>query len=137
MPPPDSNALIAAWERGRDRHALDRGLTLFALAVPELDPDTLADRPLSERNIALLRLRSALFGDALALCVDCPQCSERLEFRLSAEALIGPTRASADTFELDGHRFRRPTTRDLAQAAEARDKKTAIETLVRAMAEPG
>lgn len=119
----DAQALIDCWEKGRRRHALDRALLLFAAAEPGADVDTLADRTLGERNAALLRLRRALFGDELKSCVDCPECAERLEFTLSANALLERAPASyAPAFlEIQGLRIRLPTTRDLASAAHAAD----------------
>ena len=84
----DAHSLLACWEHGRRRHPLDRALLLFAAAAPHVDPETLADRPLGERNAALLRLRQSLFGDALKSCVDCPECGEQLEFTLSASSLL-------------------------------------------------
>src|ERR671913_141526 len=119
----DAQALINCWEHGRRRHALDRALLLFAAAEPSADVNTLADRTLGERNAALLRLRRSLFGDELKSCVDCPECAERLEFTLSAEALLERTpRSYAPAFlEAHGRRVRLPTTRDLASAAREAD----------------
>ncbi len=53
----DAQSLLACWEHGRRRHPLDRALLLFAAAEPHVDPATLADRTLGERNAALLHLR--------------------------------------------------------------------------------
>ena len=93
----DAQTLLACWEHGRRRHPLDRALLLFAAAEPHVDPETLADRPLGERNAALLNLRRELFGDELRSCVDCPECGERLEFTLSANLLLAraPARIAA------------------------------------------
>jgi hypothetical protein len=117
----DARALIDCWEQGRRRHPLDRALLLYAAAAPHEDPETLADRPLGERNAALLRLRQSLFGDALKSCVDCPDCGERLEFSLSASALLAGAPADArdcpQLLLVQGVRLRLPTTRDLASAA--------------------
>lgn len=126
----DASALINCWEHGRRRHALDRGLLLFAAAEPGADPDSLADRPLGERNAALLRLRRAMFGDELKSCVDCPECSERLEFSLSANALLARAPDSGEAgeaglLEIQGLRLRLPTTRVLAEAARERDEVSA------------
>src|SRR5690348_3468737 len=109
----DAHALLFAWERGRDRHPLDRALLLCSIAAPDGDPDILAEMPLGQRNAALLRLRESLFGDALESCTDCPQCGARLEFALSAAALRIARVADTAQVEVDGLRFRLPTTRDL------------------------
>jgi len=123
----DAQALINCWEHGRRRHALDRALLLFAAAEPAADVESLADRPLGERNAALLRLRRAVFGDELKSCVDCPECSERLEFTLSAKALLerAPTSVTPASLEIHGLRVRLPTTRDLVSAAQAADEVSA------------
>jgi hypothetical protein len=122
----DAETLLACWEQGRRRHPLDRGLLLHALAAPDDDPDTLADRPLGERNAALLRLRQRLFGDALRSCVDCPQCGERLEFTLSAADLLAPLSArkvpSVPEIRVAGLVVRLPTTRDLASVVAEPDE---------------
>jgi hypothetical protein len=123
--------LLFAWERGRNRHPLDRALLLYSIAVPESDPDSLADRHLGQRNAALLQLRESIFGDALSSCVDCPRCGEHLEFCLSASALRAPPPAAVTSHvEVDGLRLRLPTTRDLAQIAHESDEDTAARRLL-------
>jgi len=99
MRSPDAHTLLDCWERGRTRHALDRALLLFAVAMPDEDPDTLADRSLGQRNAALLRLRQALFGDELRSCVDCPNCGDRLEFALNAAVLLAQPCAGRNSTE--------------------------------------
>src|SRR5262249_37728436 len=117
MPELAPDALLACWERARGRHPLDRALLLYSVAAPDRDPSLLAEQPLGRRNEALLRLRQSLFGDALGCCVDCPCCGERLEFSLRASSLLALDRDDAADVELDGLRFRLPTTRDLARIA--------------------
>jgi len=126
----DSHALLRCWEHGRRRHALDRALLLHAAAAPDADPDTLADRPVGERNAALLRLRRTMFGDDLASCVDCPSCGERLEFSLSAGALLERRPVDPAWASIDGVRVRMPTTRDLASVAGASDEAGAVRALL-------
>lgn len=129
MPQPTAHHLLATWEQGRRRHALERGLLLHALAVPDAAPETLADRSLGERNAALLALRLALFGDGLDACVECPACGERLEFSLSASQLLAQSGARPEAVEVDGRRFRLPTTRDLARIAAASEPEGAATRL--------
>ncbi len=131
----DAQSLLACWEHGRRRHPLDRALLLFAAAEPHADPETLADRPLGQRNAALLRLRQALFGDAMKSCVACPECGENLEFTLSASSLLG--RAPERTGETEmagltaaGHTLRLPTSRDLAVIADEQDEAGAARRLL-------
>jgi hypothetical protein len=121
MQPLSASTLLTAWEMGRIRHPIDRALLLFALAEPSADRDSLADRPLGERNIALLGLRQTTFGNRLRAYLDCPACGERLEVELDAAELLAGGTASSDTdrsIAVNGLRFRRPTSRDLA-AVEA------------------
>ena len=127
----DTQSLIACWELGRRRHPLDRALLLYAAAEPEEDPNSLADRPLGRRNAALLRLRRSLFGDALESHVACPQCGERLEFALSADALLERHRQSCDYARAAGSlRLRLPTTRDLASVAAETEESAAARKLL-------
>jgi hypothetical protein len=129
----DAKSLIACWELGRRRHPLDRALLLYAAAEPEADLDTLADRTIGERNAALLGLRSSLFGDALRSCVDCPECAERLEFELSADALMAGAHhdpSPASHVDVGGRRARLPTTRDLAWIADEADESSAARKLL-------
>jgi len=134
----DAQSLIACWELGRRRHPLDRALLLYAAAAPDEDPDSLADRPLGRRNAALLRLRRAIFGDALKSCVDCPKCGEQLEFTLSADALLERAASHAPTHaQLGNLRVRLPTTRDLASVAtEIEETHAARKLLERLMDTP-
>jgi hypothetical protein len=135
MRQPAADALLVCWERGRDRHPLDRALLLYSIAAPECDPDTLADRSLGQRNAALLRLHQSMFGDALGCCIDCPRCGERLEFALRASTLLARPRDDATHIELDGLRFRLPTTRDLARIARESEEDVGAQKLLLSLIE--
>jgi len=127
----DAQSLLTLWERGRHRHALDRGLLLHAVAAPGEDADALADRTLGERNAALLQLRQTLSGDELQSSVDCPECGEQLEFALSAAALL--SRASVPSLshvQIGDMRVRVPTSRDLASIANEPDEERAAGRLL-------
>lgn len=114
MKTPSAELLLQAWEAGRNRHPLDRGLLLFALAEPEADPETLAEEPLGRRNEALLRLRLATFGGEVQGFLDCPECDARMELRLDGGELLASAPARSDVVRVQGRSFRLPTTRDLA-----------------------
>jgi len=134
----EAQALIVCWELGRRRHPLDRALLLHAAAEPDADCEALADRPLGERNAALLRLRSELFGDALQASVDCPACCERLEFTVSARSLLPCAAATRSApVEHGGRRVRMPTTRDLAAVANEPDEPSAQRKLLERLLETG
>ncbi len=134
---PSAGDLLATWELGHERHPLDRALLLFALALPDAPPDSLADQPLGRRNAALLRLRRALFGPRLQARVDCPGCGQRLEFDLDVARLWEPDVEPQPLVEVDGQRFRLPTTRDLAHIADSSDVDRAAEDLLRLCREDG
>jgi hypothetical protein len=124
--------LLALWEHGAARHALDRSLLLCAWARPDLGADALADLPLGTVTASLLRLREASFGGRIAGHVVCTHCGERLELLLEVEALLHG--ASADTpladIEVDGCAVRAPCTRDLAAVAGERDAARATRALL-------
>ncbi|MEZ5628223.1 MAG: hypothetical protein R3E34_11960 [Rhodocyclaceae bacterium] len=110
--------LLSVWEQGARRHPIDRAVLLHALAAPDVPVDQLADAPLGARNAALMALRRAHFGGQLPAWVDCPACGERMEFTLDA-ADLPPVPAGGDTpIVVDGHRFRRPSSRHLAAPAQ-------------------
>jgi hypothetical protein len=138
----DAQSLLTLWERGRYRHTLDRGLLLHAFATPGEDANTLADRTLGERNIALLRLRQSWSGDELQSSIDCPGCGERLEFALSAAALLTLASTAPASDVLVGNVLVRvPTTRDIASIAGEGDDESAatklFERLVRTSTSDG
>jgi hypothetical protein len=133
-----AETLLACWEQGRMRHPLDRALLLHAVAAPELDPESLADRPVGRRNAALLALRRSLFGDELKSCVDCPECGEKLEFSLSANAMLaraGACEADIHDVNIGGVRLRLPTSRDLAQLAGQADEQSASRALLQRLSD--
>lgn len=109
--------LLRAWELGRERHPIDRGVLLHALAEPGADPNALADEPLGQRNRYLLALRTATFGQHLPAYLDCPACGERLELTLDAATLEALAPTAEGPVVVEGLRFRLPTSRDLAAIA--------------------
>jgi hypothetical protein len=127
----DPHTVLVCWERGRLRHPLDRALLLHAIAAPGEDPSTLADRPLGERNAALLRLHDALAGDELQSSVDCPECHERLEFTLSATAMCPNAVTPPSHVTVGDVLVRVPTTRDLASLVGATDPNHAADLLLK------
>jgi hypothetical protein len=127
----DPHTVLVCWERGRLRHPLDRALLLHAIAAPGQDPNTLADRPLGERNAALLRLHDALSGDELQSSVDCPECRERLEFTLSATAMCPNAVSPPSHVRVGDVLVRVPTTRDLASLTRETDANRAADLLLK------
>jgi hypothetical protein len=114
----EATDVLALWERGAARHALDRSALLCAWARPELAADSVVDLPLGEVTTTLLELRAASFGDRMACHVDCGHCGERLELVLWSSELLQAATADARTVELHGRRVRAPSLRDLAAVAD-------------------
>jgi hypothetical protein len=123
--------LLALWERGASRHALDRSALLCAWARPDLPADVIADLPLGEVTSSVLRLRAALFGDRIPAHVDCEHCGERLELAISVgELLQTPTASASSDIRAAGLRLRLPCLRDLAAVAGERDAASAAQGLL-------
>ena len=114
----DGADLLALWERGLPRHALDRAALLAAAARPDWPPETIADRPLGSIGTSLLRLRAANFGPRIDAHADCRHCGERLAFTLDVADLLQDAQDEVPaTTEVAGLRLRAPSLRDLAAVA--------------------
>jgi len=115
-----SSETLTLWERGRRCHPLDRAL----LALSFTGRDSVADWPLGQRNHALLELHAAWFGPQLEAWAACPQCNEKVEFELNVRDLTSAQSVETQ-ISVDGHIFRLPTSRDLAQAAKSDNERDA------------
>lgn len=126
-------AVIELWEQGRTRHPLDRALLLYGAAVPQLPRETLADRPIGERDAAVLELRNATFGARVDGWGHCPACAARFEFEFDGQALRAAAVPANDASFVgdDGAHWRLPTTRDLAALAHCTDAAQAALELAR------
>jgi hypothetical protein len=117
--------LLDLWERGARRHPLDRALLALTAALPEIPSDTLADWSIGRRNRELARLRCHCFGPRLRGWLACIKCGEKLEFEMDGQLLAGeesdPSHGPRETISIHDRTFRLPTSRDLAQAAQALD----------------
>ncbi len=82
-----ASEIIQLWEVAYRLHPIDRALCLLQPVMPEHDRDALAAQSLGQRNMLLLALRRATFGDALPGRDHCPHCGESVEFELSCMAL--------------------------------------------------
>jgi hypothetical protein len=117
----EDSRLLDLWDRGRNRHPVDRGVLMLGAAFPGTPYEQLADLSVGARDAALLGLRRALFGGRLDAFVSCPQCDERLEFALDSELLTGAPPAADASVQAGDYRFRMPTSRDLAVAVGDRE----------------
>lgn len=127
-----ASKVLALWEQGRARHPIDRALLLAAAARPDVPADRIADLPLGQRNAMLLRLRQSTLGPEIHAYVDCPGCGERMQFALQVDTFLPPEieRSSDTELEINGWRFRLPTSRDLASLVHLEDVDSAALHLI-------
>lgn len=121
MKPLTAAELLTVWEQGMNQSLLQKTLHLLARACPEIDPDAAAKLSIGERDARLLLLREWMFGSRLMNMVDCPQCSERLEWETNIRDIrlqsLQPHHSSREfSLELDEYsvRFRLPNSLDIA-----------------------
>jgi len=118
------------WERGRRLHPLDQGLLALGAALPETPYEELGGWPLGRCHRALVELHCASFGPALNGQLSCPECGEKLEFRMDVRALLEPPAQSIARIEVGDYEFRPPSPRDLARAAREPDPQLAARKLI-------
>jgi hypothetical protein len=129
--------VLDTWEAGEARHPIDRAVLLVHESVEPVDGSSeITSWPLGARDAHLLRLRRAMYGDALPGRSECPGCGEAVEVELSCAELLAASAPSgtppAFEFVHDGVqvRFRLPDSRDLAAIAGYRDIAEAHAALV-------
>ena len=113
--------ILALWERGTRRHALDRSALLCAWARPDWPVETIVDRPLGRVTTALMQLREASFGARIESHVDCEHCGARLQLLLRTSDLLQPEPGDSAEVDVVGRRMRPPALRDLAAVAHELD----------------
>ncbi len=113
--------VLELWESGRDADPLGRATRVWHVVsgVPVADLERL---PVGRRDRALLESRIATFGSAAPSFVECPACSQELEFELDLRDLvIDPPGPDAGIHSLEHGdwtvEFRLPTIDDLARVA--------------------
>lgn len=124
MQAPTAQTLLHAWERGLLLSPTRRALALLATALPDAEPAQLAALPLGARDNALLRLREALFGDAVAAAASCPHCAAALDVAFRTGDVAGPNPDTA-VRRLEEHHavvdFRLPSSADVLAVASLDD----------------
>jgi len=70
--------LLAAWEAGYGRPAPDRAVVLVTLSSG-LPADEVADLPLGQCDLLVLRLREVSFGARMDALTECPDCGAELD----------------------------------------------------------
>lgn len=124
-------ALLELWESGRHGSPIDRALLLLAAAAPEQDRAALADISIPRRDAAVLALRRQALGPRVRGVVDCPGCSDRLEFDVDADALLASAmRAEPLSIRVGELCFRLPNTGDLIATAAIVDPQRATRRLL-------
>ena len=130
MRPLAASDILKVWEQGEEQTAIDRALTLLAVACPELNHAELAALSIGQRDARLFELRELTFGPRLDGFTACPRCQDRFEFALDLAALrvrsspsATPSASEEFAFEKDGYvlRFRLPDSRDLAAVGVCQD----------------
>jgi len=125
MSPLTDENIIRIWETGYRQHPLDRALTILVIYEPGITREQLAGLPIASRDDRLLEVREQGFGTQIEALLQCPQCSEELEFSLSTKELRSrvnkqslayggsenPLEISVDDMTI---RLRLPDSRDLA-----------------------
>jgi len=126
MRPVDEADLLALWEAGEARPAVDRALLLLDAASPEAGIDALARLTVGERDAALLEIRERLFGARLVGVSHCPACGTETEQSFSVDDVRVPEPVAHPRFvsvESSGRttRYRLPDSEDLASIAGSAD----------------
>jgi len=117
------------------RSSWQRSLLLLSIACPEMSGDALARISIGQRDTRLLQLRSWTLGPHLDSVVDCPACSERLEFVLDSSDILAAgseTPREPQTVDAEGFRIlvRPPNSLDLAAVDQEMDVATARTALL-------
>lgn len=134
--------LLRVWERSVQRPPTTCALNLLAVAAPDLSPQERAELPVGVRDLELLRLRGALFGDTVDAVCECPRCAEQLDVGFSVQELIEaqppPAPEASDTPRARELRLadrtvtvRPPTSADLLAVLDEDDLEVAHQQLLR------
>lgn len=128
--------VVAVWERGQERHPVDRALLLLGAALPARSRDELAALTVGQRDGLLLLARERTLGPTLQCFVPCPACALSLEFPVEVrEILVADPHAPLErehevTAEGVRMRFRLLDSRDLAAVARIADPAAARRALL-------
>lgn len=119
--PVDELSLLKVLERGLDQPAYKRALLLLEAAQPGIEPGSLANLSIGQRDRRLLLLREQLFGSRMECTLACPACGEALEFSCSVTDLcLEPALPHDQHLELirgdTAVRYRLPNSDDLETA---------------------
>lgn len=126
--------VVALAELLQATDANQLALRLLGALHPGHSPGQLAAVPVDRRDAQLLRWRRASFGDRMDASSCCPACGQRIDYSLSAQALLGDGQADGGD-ALDGagttlalpfgdpagapQALRRPDSQDADEALQA------------------
>jgi hypothetical protein len=127
--------LLRLYETGARQHPLDRWLTILRAGLPALSRPDPADLTIGQRDFQLLEFREAHFGRILEAYGECPACRAPLEFTLRTDQLrqeAQPPPEPGFTLSVAGYelKYRLPTSRDLAAAADLTDLQEARKVIL-------
>jgi hypothetical protein len=113
-------------------HPLDQGLLVLGAALPDASYESLADWPFGRRNRALAQVELSCFGPNPGAWTRCTECGEKLEVELDFRNLASGAleEGQFEPIVIKGRRFRLPTSRDLALAAQEPDTRSAAVRLI-------
>jgi hypothetical protein len=120
MRPLSVQEMIRVWERGNSRSPIDQALLLLDAGSAENSLSQLAKLDVAERDRRLLQLREKTFGSHLSCSVDCPWCSQDLQFDMETRQVLQyplpeqTTTFSGSTDDL-AVAFRLPNSEDLIE----------------------
>jgi hypothetical protein len=122
--PLGSADLVGVWEEALHQSHVARALAILRRAIPEADPDGLADLPVGKRDALLLELRELSFGPVAECVAACPACKATLEFSVTVRDLLvadSPTLESVVEWQGMRLRIRPATSRDQLSLAGLTD----------------
>jgi hypothetical protein len=132
---------LELWEHGCRLHPLDRALSAICASLEpgEIAESSVADWPVGQRNRALAQVRMLYFGPNLEGWTGCPQCGEKLEFKVDCRAIAEARLPETEQrVSVGGEMYRLPTSRDLALVAgEVDAERAALQLLEHCALEKG
>jgi hypothetical protein len=134
-PPLETSHLLSLSEDTAGVHPIDAALRILGSAFPLRDAAELARLPLGARDVLLLGVRAATFGDRLEARECCPACSMDIEVGLQCNTLAvqgGDLPPEQWSLAVDGYdlELRPLDSMDAAAAAWTGDEATARDMLL-------
>lgn len=141
--------ILQVWERGHDKHPVDRALLLLAQVYPTQPSQVLQQLTIGERNVLLLGMRQKTLGAVAHCLATCPECQAPLEFAIDTSTLVpedasksariselsathAERAARVETLVVDQFRirFRLPTSLDIAAVTGIDDVQASRDLLI-------